>query len=89
MKPGRESQTAVMVASARAALHGRMAGVDFQDPTALALLPEEARRRVEEFRAMLAAHEESCVAVVGHGTFLRHLTGRTLANCEVVPLDLG
>ena len=46
MKPGRESQTAVMVAGARAAVHGRTAGVDFEDPTALALLPEEARRRV-------------------------------------------
>jgi len=51
MKPGRESQTAVMVAAARAAAQGRTAGVDFQDPTALALLPDEARRRVEDFRA--------------------------------------
>jgi len=51
MKPGRESQTAVMVGAARAAAHGRTAGVDFQDPTALALLPDEARRRVEDFRA--------------------------------------
>jgi methyltransferase (TIGR00027 family) len=51
MTPGHESQTAVMVAVARAAAHGRTPGVDFQDPTALALLPEEARRRVEEFRA--------------------------------------
>ena len=51
MKPGRESQTAVMVAAARAAAHGRTTGVDFDDPTALALLPDDARRRVEEFRA--------------------------------------
>jgi methyltransferase (TIGR00027 family) len=50
MKPGHESQTAVMVAAARAAAHGRMVGVDFQDPTALALLPEAARRSVEDFR---------------------------------------
>jgi len=54
MKPGRESQTAVMVAAARAAAHGRTAGVDFQDPTALALLPDEARRRVEDFRSGVA-----------------------------------
>jgi len=51
MKPGRESQTAVMVAVARAAAHGRTPGVDFQDPTAQALLPDEARRRVEDFRS--------------------------------------
>jgi len=51
VKPGRESQTAVMVAAARAAAHGRTTGVDFDDPTALALLPDDARRRVEEFRA--------------------------------------
>jgi len=51
MKPGHESQTAVMVAAARAAAHGRTPGVDFQDPTALALLPDEARRHVEDFRA--------------------------------------
>jgi methyltransferase (TIGR00027 family) len=54
MKPGRESQTAVMVAAARAAAQGRIAGVDFRDPTALALLPDEARRRVEDFRAGVA-----------------------------------
>jgi len=51
MKPGRESQTAVMVATARAAAHGRTPGVDFQDPTALALLPDEARLRVEDLRS--------------------------------------
>jgi len=51
---GRESQTAVMVAAARAAAHGRTADVDFQDPTAMALLPDEARRRVEDFRAGVA-----------------------------------
>ena len=49
MKPGRESQTAVLVAAARAAAHGRTAGVDFQDPTALALLPEEARGASKSF----------------------------------------
>jgi methyltransferase (TIGR00027 family) len=51
MKPGRECQTAVMVAAARAAAHGRTTGIDFQDPTALALLPDDARKRVEEFLA--------------------------------------
>src|SRR5262245_7653051 len=50
MKPGQESQTAVLVCMARAAAHGRTPGVAFADPTALALLPEEARKRVERFR---------------------------------------
>ena len=51
MKPGHESQTAVMVCAARAAAHGRTEVSAFADSTALALLPEEARRRVERFRS--------------------------------------
>ena len=51
MKPGQESQTAVMVCAARAAAHGRTSVAAFTDPTALALLPEDARRHVERFRA--------------------------------------
>jgi methyltransferase (TIGR00027 family) len=50
MKPGTESQTAVMVAAARAASHGRTAVAAVADPTALALLPADARRRVEQHR---------------------------------------
>lgn len=49
MKPGTESQTAVMVAAARAAAHGRTTVAAFTDPTALALLPADARRRVEQY----------------------------------------
>ena len=51
MKPGQESQTAVMVCAARAAAHGRTSVVAFSDPTALALLPEDARQRVVRFRS--------------------------------------
>jgi methyltransferase (TIGR00027 family) len=51
MKPGHESQTAVMVCAARAAAHGRTNVTAFADPSALALLPEDARRRVERFRS--------------------------------------
>ena len=47
------------------------------------------RARVAEFRRSLAAYDERVIAVVGHGTFLRHLTGRALANCEVVDMGLG
>lgn len=50
MKAGLESQTAVMVCMGRAAAHGTTPVTRFQDPTAYALLPEEARRRVETFR---------------------------------------
>src|SRR5262252_9468020 len=51
MKRGRESQTAVMVAVARAAAHGASSVARFSDPTALTLLPEAARAEVERFRA--------------------------------------
>jgi len=40
--------------------------------------------RVEAFRGWLAARPEREIAVVGHGTFLRHLTGQPFQNCEVV-----
>jgi len=50
MKLGVESQTAVMVCMGRAAAHGTTPVTRFQDPTAYALLPEEARHRVENFR---------------------------------------
>jgi broad specificity phosphatase PhoE len=45
--------------------------------------------RVGEFRRSLVERRERVIAVVGHGTFLRHLTGRTLANCEVAQVDLA
>lgn len=51
MKPGHESQTAVMVCAARAAAQGRTDVTAFSDPVALALLPEADRQRVEQFRA--------------------------------------
>ncbi len=54
VKPGQESQTAVMVCAARAAAHGRTDVAAFTDPTALALLPENARQSVERFRSEAA-----------------------------------
>ncbi len=50
-KGGRESHTATMACMGRAAAHGRTPVASFSDPTALALLPEESRQRVERFRA--------------------------------------
>jgi methyltransferase (TIGR00027 family) len=51
MKPGRSSQTAVYVCAARALAHGMTSVASFSDPTALVLLPEAARARVERIRA--------------------------------------
>jgi methyltransferase (TIGR00027 family) len=51
MKPGTESQTAVMVTAARAAAHGRPPIAAFADPTALRLLPATARPHVEQYLA--------------------------------------
>ena len=60
------------------------------DERGVCVEPEDVvRGRVDAFRSMLRERRERVVAVVGHGTFLRHLTGRSLANCEVVELALG
>jgi broad specificity phosphatase PhoE len=45
--------------------------------------------RLEEFRLLLGRRPERTIAVVGHGTFFFHLTGRWLANCEVAELELA
>lgn len=50
MKAGRESRTAIMVCAARAAAQGRTTVAEFDDPTAIALLPRDARERVERLR---------------------------------------
>lgn len=39
-------------------------------------------RRVEAFAGWLRARPEGCIAVVGHGTFLRRLTGEGFANAQ-------
>ena len=43
---------------------------------------EELARRVEVFVDWLQARPEQTIAVVGHGTFLRTLTGKVFANAE-------
>ncbi len=45
--------------------------------------------RVEEFKCFLASRCERLIAVVGHGTFFHHLTGRALANCESIEWELA
>lgn len=51
MEPGRGSQTAVLVCMGRALAHGATSVTRFSDPTALALLPDDARERVARQRA--------------------------------------
>lgn len=51
MQPGQASQTAILVCMARAVAHGKTTETRFSDPTALALLPDEARARVERHRS--------------------------------------
>ena len=55
MQEGRASQTAVMVATARAIAHLESSVPGFADPTALVLLPEEAQARVARFTGASAA----------------------------------
>jgi methyltransferase (TIGR00027 family) len=47
LRPGQESRTAVLTCMGRAAAEGPA----FSDPTALALLPDDAREKVERFRS--------------------------------------
>src|SRR5262249_51102000 len=54
MKPGRGSRTAVFVCMGRAVAHEMTTESRFSDPTALALLPDDARARVERFRSGVA-----------------------------------
>jgi methyltransferase (TIGR00027 family) len=51
MKPGQESKTAVVVCMGRALANGDPLLPMFSDPTAFALLPDEARKRVERVRS--------------------------------------
>lgn len=46
-------------------------------------------QRVSGFRDWLRARPERTIAVVGHCTFFYHLTGRWLANCEALDVDLA
>ena len=55
----------------------------------VAVEPEEVvLARVEAFRGWVLQRPERRVAVVGHGTFFRHLTGRSFANCEIGRVNL-
>jgi methyltransferase (TIGR00027 family) len=56
VKPGQASQTAVRVCMGRALAHGATSVTKFSDPTAIELLPDEARARVELLRSGASPH---------------------------------
>jgi hypothetical protein len=59
------------------------------DERGLVLEPQEVlEERVQRFRGWIAGRPERLIAVVGHGTFFFHLTGRVLRNCEIAVLEL-
>jgi glucosyl-3-phosphoglycerate phosphatase len=58
------------------------------DDRGIAVEPEETLvERVRQFRHWLSARPERLIAVVGHGTFFHHLTGRHLQNCEIAMVE--
>ena len=50
---------------------------------------EAVAARVAAFRTFLLARPEVVIAVVAHGTFFFHLTGKNLANCEVTQFEIA
>jgi broad specificity phosphatase PhoE len=59
------------------------------DERGFAVEPAETLgQRVRQFREWPLMRPEQLIAVVGHGTFFYHLTGRQLNNCEVATLEL-
>jgi broad specificity phosphatase PhoE len=63
---------------------------DPAEPEALTIESEDAvLARVEAFRAWLTARPEPVLAVIGHGVFFHHLTGRHFANCEIARINLA
>lgn len=58
------------------------------DPRGICVEPEAVvQGRAAAFREFLRGRNERVIAVVAHGTFLWHLTGKVLANCEVAEVD--
>ena len=45
--------------------------------------------RFAAFADWLSDRPEACIAVVGHGTFLRRLTGTTFANAQRVEMPIA
>ena len=77
MRAGQASRTAVMVCTGRAIAHARDADPRFSDPTALALLPDDARREV--VRHLEAAAPRGMRARLV-GAFMEHQSRLTVAR---------
>jgi len=75
VKPGEASRTVVMVCMGRAIAHGRTSVARYEDPVALALLPDDARKRAEGIRSNAPAR--------GLGELLRSKHMRGLARAMV------
>jgi methyltransferase (TIGR00027 family) len=73
-----------MVCMARAIAHGRTVAGGFADPTALALLPEEARQRVERFRAGVPKQLRARLAYEFLDRRSKMMVSRTVAIDEAV-----
>ena len=59
------------------------------DERGLVVEPQETLDdRVRQFRSWLISRPDRLIAVVGHGMFFYHLTGRLLRNCEIATLEL-
>jgi methyltransferase (TIGR00027 family) len=72
MRVGHASKTAVLVCMGRAVAHGRTSAPMFSDPTALALLPDDARVLVERYRSGRAPEG------VGQRVAFQYLRGQEL-----------
>jgi methyltransferase (TIGR00027 family) len=84
MQEGRASQTAVMVCMGRAIAHAEATVPGFSDPTALALLPDEARAQVERYLKLSPTTTRERIA---HKVFegrSRMMAIRTIAIDEAV-----
>jgi methyltransferase (TIGR00027 family) len=85
MKPGTESQTAVIVCMGRALAHARADVERFDDPTAMPLLPDEARRRVQRLLAGDAPRSRRDRFAQGHVERLSYMmVPRTVAIDDAI-----
>ena len=55
---------------------------------AVAMRHVAGKSTITRRRSFLLERPERVIAVVAHGTFFFHLTGRHLANCEVATIEL-
>jgi methyltransferase (TIGR00027 family) len=85
MKPGRASKTAVLVCMGRALADSDASLPTFSDPTAFALLPDDARARVERVRS--GVRPKGLRSAIEHGYLVRQakvMVARTMAIDDAV-----